>query len=170
VQSSVAGMAAAQPLTGILLGVLVFGDVIRISPGMLALQAAGLAAIVTGVILVARAPCLSALRPVASVPRLPVRHGHREPHEADQQPAPVATVTVSATTGAVSPVPPLGLRIIQRSAGSRQRVPVVSAPVRPGERPGAAAALLVRRLAVVAWILVAGYRAMMRRPDSLGEG
>jgi len=171
--SSLPGITAAQPLTGILLGVLVFGDVIRISPGMLALQAAGLAAIVTGVILVARAPCLSALRPVASVPRLPVRHGHREPHEADQQPAPVAAVTVSATTGAVSPappVPPLGLRIIKRSAGLRQRVPVVSAPMRPGERPGSAAALLVRRLAVVAWILVAGYRAMMRRPDSLGEG
>ena len=172
---SLPGITASQPLTGILLGVLVFGDVIRISPGMLALQAAGLAAIVTGVILVARAPCLSALRPVASVPRLPVLHGHREPHEADQQPAPAAASTMRAATGPASPaavslVPKAGLRTTRWTGGSRQRVPVVSAPARPAERPGAAAALLVRRLAVVTWILVAGYRAMMRRPDSLGGG
>src|SRR5215472_9179250 len=167
---SLPGITASQPLTGILLGVLVFGDVIRISPGMLALQAAGLAAIVTGVILVARAPCLSALRPVASVPRLPVRHGHRERHEADQQPAPAAASTVSAATGSASPppAPSVGPWTVKRTAGSRQRVPLLSVPARPGERPGAAA--LVRRLAVVAWILVAGYRAMMRRPDSLGGG
>src|SRR5262249_37341798 len=99
------GSPASQPPTGILLGVLGFGGVIRISPGMLALQAAGLAAIVTGVILVARAPCLGALRPVASVPRLPVLHGHREPHEADQQPAPAAAGTVSAPRGPVSAAP-----------------------------------------------------------------
>ena len=33
-----------------------------------------------------------------------------------------------------------------------------------------AAAGLRRHLAAVMWILVAGYRAMMRRPGSLGEG
>ena len=80
--------ALTMYICGVVWSVLVvFGDVIRISPGMLALQAAGLVAIVTGVILVARAPCLSALRPMASVPvpRLPVRHGHRDAHEADQR-------------------------------------------------------------------------------------
>jgi hypothetical protein len=33
-----------------------------------------------------------------------------------------------------------------------------------------AAAGLRRHLAAVMWILAAGYRAMMRRPGSLGEG
>ena len=78
--------------------------------------------------------------------------------------------TGPASPAAVSLVPKAGLRTTRWTGGSRQRVPVVSAPARPAERPGAAAALLVRRLAVVTWILVAGYRAMMRRPDSLGGG
>jgi drug/metabolite transporter (DMT)-like permease len=61
--ASLPAIAAAEPVTGIMLGVVVFGDVIRISPGMIALQATGILALVTGVILVARAPVLSNLRP-----------------------------------------------------------------------------------------------------------
>jgi hypothetical protein len=72
---------AAEPVAGMLLGVVVFGDVIHVSPGILALQAAGLAALVAGVILAALAPVLSRLsrppsllRPhaVAGQPRPPV--------------------------------------------------------------------------------------------------
>jgi drug/metabolite transporter (DMT)-like permease len=63
--ASLPAITAAEPVVGIFLGVLVFGDVIRVSPGTLALQAAGLVALVTGVILVARAPVLSGLRPGA---------------------------------------------------------------------------------------------------------
>jgi hypothetical protein len=55
-------------VVGIILGVLVFGDVIRVSPGTLALQAAGLVALVSGVILVARAPVLSGLRRALPAP------------------------------------------------------------------------------------------------------
>jgi drug/metabolite transporter (DMT)-like permease len=138
--ASLPGITAAEPLTGILLGVLVFGDVIRISPGMLALQAAGLVAVVTGVILVARAPCLSALRPVPPVPRLPVRQGSREPHGAGQRTA----VALAEAPG---------------STRRRDQRPLTAAPARLG-----------RRLVLLAWILIAGYRAMSRRPDSLGEG
>ncbi len=145
--ASLPGITAAQPLTGILLGVVVFGDVIRISPGMLALQAAGVAAVVAGVILVARAPCLSNLRPVASVPRLPVLHGHREPHDAGERPAQVPVGTGYAGTG---------------YAGTR--------PAHTGLVASTVPAGLGGRLALVAWILVAACRAMMRRPDSLGEG
>jgi drug/metabolite transporter (DMT)-like permease len=61
--ASLPAITAAEPLAGIALGVVVFGDVVRVSAGMIALQAAGLAAIVAGVILVARAPALSSLRP-----------------------------------------------------------------------------------------------------------
>jgi len=49
-------------VVGILLGVVVFGDVIRITPPQIALQAAGIVALVAGVILVARAPALSDIR------------------------------------------------------------------------------------------------------------
>jgi drug/metabolite transporter (DMT)-like permease len=67
--ASLPAITAAEPVAGITLGVVVFGDVIRISPGLLALQSAGIAALVIGVILVARAPVLSNLRPVR--PALP---------------------------------------------------------------------------------------------------
>jgi drug/metabolite transporter (DMT)-like permease len=61
--ASLPGISAAEPVAGILLGVLVFGDSIRTSPGMIALQAAGLALLISGVVLVARAPALAQLNP-----------------------------------------------------------------------------------------------------------
>ena len=61
-QLSLPAISAGEPLVGILLGVLVFGDRIQISPGELALQAGGIVALVAGVILVGRAPALSQLR------------------------------------------------------------------------------------------------------------
>ena len=67
--ASLPAITAAEPAAGMLLGVVVFGDVIHVSPGMLALQAAGLAAMVLGVILVARAPVLSRLSRPASLLR-----------------------------------------------------------------------------------------------------
>ncbi|HEY1619021.1 MAG TPA: DMT family transporter [Streptosporangiaceae bacterium] len=69
--SSLPAITAAEPVAGIALGVVVFGDVIRISPGMIAVQAAGIVALIAGVILVARAPVLSSLRPVLPHPTLP---------------------------------------------------------------------------------------------------
>jgi drug/metabolite transporter (DMT)-like permease len=66
--ASLPGITAAEPLAGILLGVVVFGDVIEISPGMLAVQTAGIAALVLGVIMVARGPVLSQLRYVSAKP------------------------------------------------------------------------------------------------------
>ncbi|HXW44543.1 MAG TPA: DMT family transporter [Streptosporangiaceae bacterium] len=72
--ASLPGISAAEPLAGIVLGVVVFGDAIRISPPMLALQAAGLAALVSGVVLVARAPALSQLKPRPGVIAATSRH------------------------------------------------------------------------------------------------
>lgn len=69
--ASLPAITAAEPVAGMLLGVVVFGDVIHVSPGMLALQAAGLAALVAGVILVARAPVLSRLERPPSRLRTP---------------------------------------------------------------------------------------------------
>jgi drug/metabolite transporter (DMT)-like permease len=59
--ASLPAITAAEPVAGMLLGIVVFGDAIHLSPGMLALQAAGITALVAGVILVARAPVLSRL-------------------------------------------------------------------------------------------------------------
>jgi drug/metabolite transporter (DMT)-like permease len=68
--ASLPAITAAEPVAGILLGVVVFGDVVHLSPGMLALQAAGIVALVAGVILVARAPALSQLsRPAVLLPQ-----------------------------------------------------------------------------------------------------
>jgi drug/metabolite transporter (DMT)-like permease len=71
--ASLPGITASEPLAGILLGVVVFGDIIEISPGLLAVQAAGIVALVLGVIMVARAPVLSHLR------HGPSRSDHAEP-------------------------------------------------------------------------------------------
>lgn len=81
--ASLPGITAAEPVVGILLGVLVFGDVIRITPGLIALQAAGIVMLVAGVVLVARAPVLSSLRPADLI--------RAEPEAASQQPGPAGT-------------------------------------------------------------------------------
>ena len=60
--ASLPAITGAEPLAGMTLGVLVFGDIVHITPWLLALQAAGLAAMVAGVILVARAPVFGKLR------------------------------------------------------------------------------------------------------------
>lgn len=82
---SLPAISAGEPLVGILLGVLVFGDRIQVSPGELALQACGIAALVAGVILVGRAPALSQLRGwsppglpriTGSLPTLPTLPGY----------------------------------------------------------------------------------------------
>jgi drug/metabolite transporter (DMT)-like permease len=60
--SSLPTITAGEPVAGILLGIVVFGDRISLSPASLAIHAGGLAALVLGVILVARAPALDNLR------------------------------------------------------------------------------------------------------------
>jgi drug/metabolite transporter (DMT)-like permease len=77
--ASLPAITAGEPVVGILLGVIVFGDVIRISPGLLAVQAIGITALLAGVVLVARAPVLGGIKPVTQQLRehLPGQHpGH----------------------------------------------------------------------------------------------
>jgi drug/metabolite transporter (DMT)-like permease len=72
-QASLPAISAGEPLIGILFGVIVFGDRIQISPGLLAVQAGGVAALVVGVVMVASDPALSQLREQASKLRSAVR-------------------------------------------------------------------------------------------------
>jgi len=74
-QLSLPAISAGEPLVGIALGIVVFGDRIQISSGELAIEAGGIVALIVGVIMVGRAPALSQLRawtpPSISVPRVP---------------------------------------------------------------------------------------------------
>ena len=93
---SLPAIAAGEPLVGMLLGVLVFGDRIQVTPGELALQACGIVALIVGVIIVGRAPALSQLRTwtppglphiTGGLPTLPSRRG-RPRRDARPAPAP----------------------------------------------------------------------------------
>ena len=104
---SLPAISAAEPLAGIVLGIIVFGDAVRTSPEMIAVQIVGLVALVTGVVLVARAPALTDLRPSHLVQPLReaahqmsrAAHGPESPSGAEQEPhegppdSPLATKT-----------------------------------------------------------------------------
>lgn len=57
-RASLPALTAAEPIAGIVLGVLVFGDAFRLGAAALAGEVAALAAMVAGVVLVGRAPVL----------------------------------------------------------------------------------------------------------------
>jgi hypothetical protein len=73
--ASLPGVTAAEPAAGIVLGIVVFGDVVHVTPLLLAVQLCGVVALVGGVILVARAPVFGQLHlgqlPHAALDRLP---------------------------------------------------------------------------------------------------
>jgi hypothetical protein len=74
IQMSLPAISAGEPLVGILLGIIVFGDRIQVAPLQIAIKAGGIVALVVGVILVARAPALSQVRtwpPSGSLPSIP---------------------------------------------------------------------------------------------------
>jgi drug/metabolite transporter (DMT)-like permease len=94
-QFSLPAISAGEPLVGILLGVLVFGDRIQLTPGLLAIQAGGVAALIVGVVMVGRAPALSQLRswtetgishtPLRDLPGLPgIRSDRSGDSDADE--------------------------------------------------------------------------------------
>jgi hypothetical protein len=73
---SLPAIAAGEPVAGIALGIVVFGDRIQISAGQLAIEAGGIAALIVGVVTVARSSAFSGLRKITEV----IDHAHR--HEA----------------------------------------------------------------------------------------
>jgi len=83
-------ITAGEPVVGILLGIVVFGDRVSLTPGSLAMQAAGLFALVVGVVLVARAPALSNLRKVVTEPPVHLPHPHRRDPARHRSPDAVA--------------------------------------------------------------------------------
>ena len=104
-------ITAGEPVVGILLGIAVFGDRVSLTPGSLAMQAAGLFALVVGVVLVARAPALSNLRKVVTEPPVHLPHPHRRDSGHHRRPDAVAgggrPEQQATAPGPVAPLQPL---------------------------------------------------------------
>ena len=65
--SSLPTIAAGEPVAGIVLGIVVFGDRIQISAGQLAIEAGGIAALIVGVVMVARSSAFGGLSKIPHV-------------------------------------------------------------------------------------------------------
>jgi hypothetical protein len=137
---SLPAISAGEPVVGILLGVVVFGDRIQDTPGELAIYAGGLAALVIGVIMVGRSPALSHLRAwteesISSLPALP--HvpalprglpGRRGEHGDDDRPE-TADDAARDDARLEEPAPPaVGITVIPPETGDDPRV------IQPGIR------------------------------------
>jgi drug/metabolite transporter (DMT)-like permease len=143
---SLPAISAGEPVVGILLGVVVFGDRIQDTPGELAIYAGGLAALVIGVIMVGRSPALSHLRAwteeniqaLPSLPHVPVPHvparprslpGRRADHADNDRPEPAADAARDDARFEELAPPAAGLTIIPPdTTGAASQV------VRPGVR------------------------------------
>jgi len=100
-RASLPAIAAGEPVAGIALGILVFGDRVNIDPGILAVEATGLAALIVGVIAVARSSAFGGLRRITGV----MRPG--QDHAADHAvPAGQDRTGQQAATGAHPPAAP----------------------------------------------------------------
>ena len=132
--SSLPTITAGEPVAGILLGIVVFGDRISLSPASLAMHAGGLAALVGGVVLVARAPALSSLRQAVSEPvHLPRRRGDTGPQRS--LPGPPDAVPPQPGPGAPGAAGPLGAPLPATHNGDPEFPvrPAQSSPGRSGD-------------------------------------
>ena len=101
--ASLPTIAAGEPVAGIALGIVVFGDRIQISAGLLAIEAGRIAALIVGVVMVARSSAFGGLRRISDTIR---------PDSADQDQGPPASPPASppATPGVRPPFHPGKLR------------------------------------------------------------
>ena len=116
--ASLPAIAAGEPLAGIALGIVVFGDRVQITPGLLAIEAGGIVALIVGVIVVARSPAFTRLRRITEV----IRPGSEAAGSGDPaEPAPEASAAPNHTAPhrtatdrpvgeAFSTIPPAGVR------------------------------------------------------------
>ena len=141
--ASLPTIAAGEPVAGIALGIVVFGDRIQISPGMLAIEAGGIAALIVGVVAVARSSAFSGLRKITEVITPHAAHGEGSAHRHDTRPASLAARTTPGRTGAGTST--ACARTRQTSAGPLDEpapldaAPINSAPIdaRPCQCAGA---------------------------------
>jgi hypothetical protein len=78
-RASLPAIAACEPVAGIALGIVVFGDRVQVTPGLLALEAGGIAALIVGVIIVARSPAFSPPEINLAAARARLHADHKRP-------------------------------------------------------------------------------------------
>ncbi|HEX2318961.1 MAG TPA: DMT family transporter [Streptosporangiaceae bacterium] len=131
--ASLPAITAAEPIAGMTLGVLVFGDVVHITPWLLALQAAGIAAMVAGTVLVARAPMFVklTLQPAAGhhLPTLHVTMGPSLDDEIDRAEPEPAAAGQDATAAEQTAVRPPSRRLPDVADGTAGKDQTSSAVV-----------------------------------------
>jgi hypothetical protein len=79
--ASLPTISAGEPVAGMVLGIVVFGDTVQISAGQLALQAGGIAALIVGVVMVARSSAFAGLRKITDVIHPSQDTAHAKPAE-----------------------------------------------------------------------------------------
>jgi drug/metabolite transporter (DMT)-like permease len=121
--ASLPAITAAEPASGMVLGVLVFGDIVHVSPWLLGLQAAGAAAMVGGVILVARAPVFRELR-LRELPHTALERLQHLPASLAETPARDKAADTQNTSGS-EPEPPAA---VERLNGTSRTPPNGSSP------------------------------------------
>jgi drug/metabolite transporter (DMT)-like permease len=101
--ASLPTIAAGEPVAGIALGIVVFGDRIQISPGQLAIEAGGIAALIVGTVAVARSSAFSSLRKITDI--LPGSDSAEHAGDSPDQLAPAQT-TPEPAPAHTTPVAP----------------------------------------------------------------
>jgi hypothetical protein len=94
--ASLPAISAGEPVAGMVLGIVVFGDRVQISPGQLAIQAGGIAALIVGVVMVARSSAFAGLRKITDA----ILPGHEGADTAHARPAEGPAERPSARAGA----------------------------------------------------------------------
>lgn len=114
-RASLPAIAVGEPVAGMALGIVVFGDRVQTSAGMLAMEAGGIAALIIGVIAVTRSSAFSGLRRTTHTTR-PGRDsaGHTTPQGAPGPRSPAR----SAGRTVAEPSPAPGPRIGHPTRGS----------------------------------------------------
>jgi drug/metabolite transporter (DMT)-like permease len=135
--ASLPAIAAGEPLAGIALGVIVFGDSIEISPAGLAIEAGGIAALIIGVIAVARSSAFSGLRkiPGAIRPGLDSALHHRTAEGSTRHGTPGEPADRRAPAGSPDRRPPLGSPDATPVDGSADTQLPAGPPARKFSRP-----------------------------------
>ncbi len=118
-RASLPAIAAGEPLAGIVLGIVVFGDRIQITPGMLAIEAGGIAALIVGAVAVARSSAFGGLRKITS----------HLPGAADTTPDDPAAADTSSSDIPKSDIPKSDIpRLESPRSDSPPAAPAVAAP------------------------------------------
>jgi drug/metabolite transporter (DMT)-like permease len=135
--ASLPAVTAAEPTAGIVLGVVVFGDRVHISPWLVTVQVVGVVIMVTGVILVARAPVFRDLR-LRELPQAAIERLQHPPSDFPEGSVPPDAEAEEAGQGATTPPgqpATTDSRREQAPAGAQPAAPL--GHQEPGRDPGA---------------------------------